>query len=104
MTNESKSMAAAYFLLGLAAGGTVALLMAPCAGKETRAKLKAQMDLGKSKLAESADQIKQKSTELYEQAADVVESGRTRVMGEVNRIDSALQAGKEAYKRGVVEA
>ncbi len=101
MTNQSRTISAAHFLLGLAAGGAIALLVAPCSGQEMRGKLKSRMDMGKSRLAEGAEQIKQKSNALFEQAGDVVESGRARVMGEMNRIESALQAGRAAYKRGV---
>jgi gas vesicle protein len=101
MTNESKTMSAAHFLLGIAAGGAIALLMAPCSGEETRKKLKTRVDEGKSKLSESAEQIKHKSTALYEQAEHVMETGRTRIQDELNRIESAFNAGRAAYKRGV---
>lgn len=99
MTNESKAMSAAHFLLGLAAGGAVALLVAPCSGRETRDKIKSGVDMGKSKLSEGADQIRQKSTELYEQAEGAVEAGRSRLMDEMHRIESAIQAGRAAYRR-----
>jgi gas vesicle protein len=104
MTNESRTISAAHFLLGLAAGGAIALLVAPCSGIETRKMLKSRVDEGKSKLAEGAEQIKQKSTELYGQAEEAVGAGKTRVMNEMNRIESAFQAGRAAYKRGAVEA
>lgn len=99
MTNESRTMSAAHFLLGLAAGGAVALLMAPCSGRETRDKIKSGVDVGKSKLADGAEQIKHRSTALYEQAEGAVEAGRNRLMDEMHRIESAIQAGRAAYRR-----
>jgi len=104
MTNESRSISAAHFLLGLAAGGAVALLCAPYSGIETRKRLKSRMDEGKSKLADGAEQIKQRSTALFEQAEEVVGAGKARVQDEMNRIESAFQAGRAAYRRGSVEA
>lgn len=101
MTNESKTISAAHFLLGIAAGGAIALLVAPCSGEETRKKLKSRMDESKSKLAESAEQIKQKSSSIYEQAENAVGASRARIQDELNRIESAFSAGRAAYKRGV---
>jgi gas vesicle protein len=99
MTNESRTMSAAHFLLGLAAGGAVALLVAPCSGSETRGKIKARVDEGKSKVAEGAEQIRSQATSLYEQAEGAVESGRHRLMDEMHRIESAINAGRAAYRR-----
>ena len=101
MTNQRRTFSAAHFLLGLAAGGAIALLYAPCSGRETRGKLRARMDEGKSKLADGAEQIRQRSNALFEQAEDMVETSTAKLRGEINRIESALQAGRAAYKRGV---
>jgi hypothetical protein len=59
------------------------------------------MDEGKSKLAEGAEQIKQRSNALFEQAEDMMGASTTRLRDEINRIESAFQAGRAAYKRGV---
>jgi len=104
MTNESRTISAAHFLLGLATGGAIALLVAPCSGIETRKRLKSRMDEGKSKLADGAEQIKQRSTALFEQAEEAVGAGKARLQGEMSRIESAFQAGRAAYKSGSVEA
>src|SRR5262245_62151168 len=99
MTNESRTISAAHFLLGLAAGGAVALLVAPCSGRETRGKIKAQVDVGKSKVAEGAETIRSQASALYEQAEGMVETGRSRLMDEMHRIESAINAGRAAYRR-----
>jgi gas vesicle protein len=73
--------AASCFFLGLAAGSAVALLFTPFSGRETRRRIQKSIDESKSKVV------------------DGINTGKKRVSEEAHRIDSAFQAGKEAYSR-----
>lgn len=73
-------------LLGAAAGGVAAILLAPHSGTETRRRLKDGFLNGKQTVA-------QRSKEL-------TDAGKKRVTDEAHRIDAALKAGKTAYRQG----
>ena len=75
-----------YFLLGLGAGVAATLLFAPLSGKETRHLLKEQAD-------KSGERLKQRTTELRDAAADVIDRGKRALD---DSIDSTKVAIKEA--------
>ncbi|MEO5925215.1 MAG: YtxH domain-containing protein [Bryobacteraceae bacterium] len=102
-SNRNNTSAASCFLLGLAAGSALALLYTPFSGAEARGRIKKGIDDGKLKVANEAEAIKVKGEEMVKaataRASNLVDAGKKRVAEEHHRIDSAFQAGKEAYSR-----
>ena len=83
-----------YFFLGLGLGVAVGLLFAPKTGSETR-------DLIRSKADEGKDYLKRRTTELRDQAEEVIEKGRTAVTRQRDNLSAAVEAGKTAYREAV---
>lgn len=77
-----------WFLAGAFTGAALALLYAPASGEETRRFLGQQADRGRRALAESGQELLERSRELYEkgkyladEAAELYEQGRRLVQG-----------------------
>ena len=83
-----------YFFLGLGLGVAAGLLFAPKSGPETR-------DLLRSKADEGKDYLKKRSTEVRDQAADVLERGKSTVTRQRDNLVAAVEAGKQAYREAV---
>ena len=83
-----------YFFLGLGLGVAVGLLFAPKSGSETR-------DLLLSKADEGKDYLKRRTTELRDQASDVIDKGRSAVTKQRDNLSAAVEAGKQAYRESV---
>jgi gas vesicle protein len=83
-----------YFFLGLGLGVAAGLLFAPKSGPETRDLLMAKADEGK-------DYLKRRSTELQDQASDVLERGKSTVTRQRDNLVAAVEAGKQAYREAV---
>ena len=81
----------AYFLAGLGIGSLIGILFAPRAGEETREMLSQRYDEGR-------EQLNRKSREVREQAEDYVERGRRVVSRTKENLQSAVDAGKQAYR------
>ena len=80
-----------FFLAGMGIGAVLALLFAPKTGKETR-------DFIAQKANESREYVSGKSRELRQQAEDLVDRGKERLAREREKVNSALEAGKQAYR------
>jgi len=72
------------FCAGLGAGAALAVLFAPKSGEETREQLRASFQEGKRKIN---DTINDKQSAIREQARGVVDN-----------VNSAINAGREAYR------
>jgi gas vesicle protein len=83
-----------YFLLGLGIGVAAGLLFAPKSGPETR-------DLLVSKADEGKEYLKRRSSEVRDQAADVLERGKSTVSRQRDNLMAAVEAGKQAYREAV---
>lgn len=83
-----------YFFLGLGLGVAVGLLFAPKTGSETR-------DLLRSKADEGKDYLKRRSSELRDQAGEVIDKGRSAVLRQRDNLTAAMEAGKQAYREAV---
>jgi gas vesicle protein len=77
-----------WFLAGAAIGSTIALLLAPQSGRETRRIIKKKTREGREALAESSRDLMDKGRELYDKgrrvaddAAELFERGRRLVEG-----------------------
>ena len=81
----------AYFLAGLGIRSVVGILFAPRAGEETREMLTQRYDEGR-------DEITRRGREVRDQAEDYVERGRRVVSRTKDNLQSAVDAGKQAYR------
>jgi gas vesicle protein len=81
-----------YFLVGLGIGAAVGILFAPKSGEETR-------DYLTSKADEGREYAQRKARELRERAEDLIERSKEIMSKQKDDISSAVDAGKETYKR-----
>lgn len=81
-----------FFLVGLGIGALIGILFAPKSGEETR-------DYLSSKADEGRDYAQKKARELRERADDVLQRSKEVVSKQKDAISSAVDAGKETYKR-----
>jgi gas vesicle protein len=81
-----------FFLVGLGIGALVGLLYAPKSGDETRDYLSKKADEGR-------DYAQKKARELRERAEDLVERSKEIMARQKDAVSSAVDAGKETYKR-----
>jgi gas vesicle protein len=90
--SDSGSSKFSFFLVGLGIGALVGILFAPKSGEETREFLSSKADEGR-------DYAQKKARELRERADDVIQRGKEMVSKQREAISSAVDAGKETYKR-----
>jgi gas vesicle protein len=81
-----------FFLVGLGIGALVGILFAPKSGEETREYLS-------SKAEEGRDYAQKKARELRERAEDLIERSKEIMARQKDAISTAVDAGKETYKR-----
>ena len=81
-----------FFLVGLGIGALVGILFAPKSGEETREYLS-------SKAEEGNDYAQKKARELRERAEDLIERSKEIMARQKDAITTAVDAGKETYKR-----
>ena len=81
-----------FFLVGLGIGALVGILFAPKSGEETREYLTSKADEGR-------DYAQQKARELRERAEDLIERSKEIMSRQKDAISTAVDAGKETYKR-----
>lgn len=79
------------FLAGLGLGVAVGMLFAPKTGGETR-------ELIKTKAGEGKDYLKQRSSELRDQAGELVDKGKEALGRQKSHLADAVDAGKQAYR------
>jgi gas vesicle protein len=80
-----------YFLAGLGIGSLIGILFAPRSGEETRNLINTRVDEGR-------DYLTKRSTELREQADELIDRGRKAVARQRENVTSAVEAGKQAYR------
>lgn len=81
-----------FFLVGLGIGSLVGILFAPKSGDETRDYLSARADEGR-------EYAQKKARELRERAEDLIERSKEVMSRQKGAFTSAVDAGKETYKR-----
>ena len=80
------------FLVGLGIGALIGILFAPKSGEETREYLSSKAEEGK-------EYAQRKARELRERAEDLIERSKEIMARQKDAISSAVEAGKETYKR-----
>ena len=81
-----------FFLIGLGIGSLIGVLFAPRSGEETRDYLAAKADEGR-------DYAQKKARELRERAEDLLERSKEIMGRQKDALSSAVEAGRETYKR-----
>ncbi|HTS13729.1 MAG TPA: YtxH domain-containing protein [Candidatus Limnocylindrales bacterium] len=81
-----------FFLVGLGIGALLGILFAPKSGEETREYLSSRADEGR-------DYAQRKARELRERAEDLIERSKEIMARQKDAISSAVESGKEVYKR-----
>ncbi len=88
----------ASFLVGVAVGVGVGLLFAPKSGEETR-------DMLKKKADEGTEYLKKQTADLRENAGaranEFIDKGRDVLNRQMDTLNDAIQAGKQAYREKV---
>lgn len=90
--SDNASSKFSFFLVGLGIGALLGILFAPKSGEETR-------DFLTSKADEGRDYAQKKARELRERADDLIQRGKDAMSKQKDAISSAVEAGKETYKR-----
>lgn len=90
--SDSVGSRISFFLVGLGIGALVGILFAPKSGEETREYLAAKADEGK-------EYAQKKARELRERAEDLIERSKEIMARQKDALSSAVDAGKETYKR-----
>jgi len=81
-----------FFLVGMGIGALLGILFAPKSGEETREYLSSKADEGR-------DYAQKKARELRERAEDLIERSKEIMSKQKDALSSAVDAGKETYKR-----
>src|SRR5271155_4361184 len=81
-----------FFLVGLGIGALVGILFAPSSGEETREYLSSKADEGR-------EYAQKKARELRERAEDLIERSKEIMSRQKDALSSAVEAGKDTYKR-----
>jgi gas vesicle protein len=90
--SDSAGSRVSFFLIGLGIGSLIGVLFAPRSGEETRDYLATRADEGR-------DYAQKKARELRERAEDLLERSKEVMGRQKEAIASAVEAGKETYKR-----
>ena len=80
------------FLIGLGAGAALGLLVAPKRGEETRTDLRRGAQQGRERIARNVGELRDAAGEALDRSREAIEDQRAL-------LESALEAGKEAYRR-----
>jgi len=90
--SDSAGSKVSFFVVGLGIGALLGILFAPRSGEETR-------DYLTSKADEGRDYAQRKARELRERAEDLIERSKEIMSKQKDAIASAVDAGKETYRR-----
>jgi gas vesicle protein len=82
---------ALFFALGAFMGATVALLIAPRSGEETRRIIV-------DKAREGADYVANRGKDIAGKTSSYIDRGKDVMQQQRDQLSAALQAGKQAYR------
>jgi gas vesicle protein len=92
MADNNAGSRVSFFLVGLGIGALVGILFAPKSGDETREYLSGKADEGR-------DYAQKKARELRERAEDLIERSKEIMSRQKDALSTAVEAGKDTYKR-----
>ena len=73
MASEDSGVYLAWFLVGVAVGGSIALLYAPRSGKDTRRYIAKKAQEGREAVADSGKEVLERGREMYDRAREVAD-------------------------------
>ena len=92
-----------YFLVGGFVGASIALILAPKTGEETREYLENRYKEGTDRLTgkvqEGKELVTEKSLSMAGQVTDRIDQGKDMLQRQKEQASAAIAAGKEAYER-----
>ncbi len=92
MSEDSRTAEKAlFFTLGAFIGATVALLLAPKSGEETRRIIA-------SKAREGADYVSRGGRNVMDKTTTYIDRGKEVLQQQREQLTAALEAGKQAYR------
>jgi gas vesicle protein len=92
MSENNVGSKVSFFLVGLGIGALIGILFAPKSGEETREYLTSKADEGR-------EFAQRKARELRDRAEDLIERSKEIMAKQKEAVASAIDAGKETYKR-----
>ena len=92
MSENNVGSKVSFFLVGLGIGALVGILFAPKSGEDTREYLSSKADEGR-------EFAQRKARELRDRAEDLIERSKEIMAKQKDAVTSAIDAGKETYKR-----
>lgn len=95
---NSQSGVILSFLIGGLTGAALAILFAPRSGRETRELLGEKFREGAERTKEVRDKVVDRSREMLDQASDYVEKQREGISSRKERLATAIEAGRQAYR------
>jgi gas vesicle protein len=92
MSENGAGSKVSFFIVGMGIGALVGLLFAPKSGEETREYLVGRADDGR-------DFATKKARELRERAEDLLERSKEIMARQKDAVNTAVEAGKDTYRR-----
>ena len=92
MSENNVGSKVSFFLVGLGIGALIGILFAPKSGEETREYLTSKADEGR-------EFAQRKARELRDRAEDLIERSKEIMAKQKEAVTSAINEGKETYKR-----
>jgi gas vesicle protein len=86
------------FLLGGLTGAALAILFAPRSGRETRDLLSEKLKEGAERGRDLKERAAQKGRDILDEAGDYVERTRETLDRRKDRVATAIEAGRQAYR------
>lgn len=86
------------FLLGGLTGAALAVLFAPRSGRETRELLSDKLREGAERGREVKERVAAKGRETLEEASEYLSKGKESVERKRDRLATAIEAGRQAYR------
>ena len=93
---EDRGNSLGWFLAGMGIGAVLGILYAPKSGRETR---QALMDGAE----EGREYLMTRGREAREQLSGIVDRGKETVNRQRDQINSAIEAGRQAYREATTE-
>jgi gas vesicle protein len=104
LVNENNGFATSSILLSFLAGGltgaAIALLFAPGSGQETRAFIDQKVRDQVERAREGTERMAAKGQDMIEGATGYFDKQKKDLTREKNRVVSAVEAGRQAYRDG----
>ena len=92
MAENNVGSKVSFFMVGLGIGALIGILFAPKSGEETREYLSNKADEGREYAQRKARELRERAEDLLERSKEIMAKGK-------DNLASAVEAGKETYKR-----